>query len=98
MAVSLMGATAVQYFTNTALVAAVLCLAERQAFGRMWQGCYYWSLPYYLVGAMFAVAIASTSETAGWILAFLCLPLMVLVYISYRTHLRPLSHLAVRNG
>jgi hypothetical protein len=87
---SLVVATAVLYFANTFLVAAVLCLVEEKPLSRMWEGCYYWSFPYYVVGAGFASVMASTSTTTSWIFSFLPLPLLALVYLSYNQHLNPL--------
>src|SRR5579864_5049519 len=44
-------ATLVLYTCNTLMVAAVLCLVERKPLGSIWQTCYFWSCPYYLVGS-----------------------------------------------
>ena len=83
---TLVVATLVLYGSNTAIVAVVLALAERKPLGAMWQYCYFWSCPYYLVGAAAAGLMASASRTAGWLPALLILPLMGLVYVSYKTH------------
>ena len=43
-------ATIAMYGCNTALLATVLALVERKPLSSAWQLCYFWSLPYYLVG------------------------------------------------
>jgi len=79
-------ATLVLYGSNTAMVAVVLALVERKPLGAMWQYCYFWTCPYYLVGAAAAGLIMSACRTAGWPNSLLALPLMALVYVSYRVH------------
>jgi hypothetical protein len=79
-------ATLVLYGSNTAMVAVVLALVERKPLGAMWQYCYFWSCPYYLVGAAAAGLMMSACRTAGWLPSLLVLPLMALVYVSYRVH------------
>jgi hypothetical protein len=79
--------TLVLYGSNTVIVAAMLALLERRPLGRIWQLCYFWSLPYYLVGAAAAGVMTAVSRTADWPPSLLILPLMGLVYISYRIQL-----------
>jgi len=81
-------ATGVLYFTNTLMIAAVLCLVEGRPLYNLWQNCCFWSFPYYLVGAVFAGVMILTSRVAGWQTSFLVLPLMALVYVSYRLHVK----------
>ena len=80
-------ATLVLYGSNTALVSAVLSLKERGSLGGVWQHCYFWTCPYYVVGAMASGLMIATSRTAGWPPSLLVLPVMVLVYVSYRAHI-----------
>lgn len=82
----LVAATLVLYGSNTLLVAIVLCLAERKPLGSVWQSCYFWSCPYYLVGAAAAGLMIAASRSAGWQPSVLVLPVMALVYVSYRAH------------
>jgi hypothetical protein len=84
----LVGATMALYGCNTLLVASVLALIEGKPLGSAWQLCYFWSLPYYLVGAAVAGLMAATSRTVDWQASLLILPLMGLVYISYRMQLQ----------
>lgn len=84
----LVAATLVLYASNSLLLAAVLALVDGKPLGAVWQLCYFWSLPYYLVGAAAAGVMTATWRTADWPASLLVMPLMGLVYISYRVHLR----------
>ena len=79
-------ATTLLYAGNTILVSTAWGLAEGVPLRTVWPRCCFWSFPYYLVGAAFAAFIVVTSQEAGWQLSFLALPLMALVYVSYRLH------------
>jgi hypothetical protein len=80
-------ATVVQYTCNTVMVAGVLCLVEEKPLSKLWQNCHFWTCPYYLVGAAAAGLMTAANQTAGWITSLAVLPLMLLVYVSYRIHL-----------
>lgn len=83
--IALLG-TVLLYGSNTALISTVLGLIERKPLRAMWQSCYFWSFPYYLVGAAAVSVMLASSQAAGWEPALLVLPITVLVYISYRMH------------
>jgi len=76
--------TIVLYCSNTLLTATVIALAAGRPLSSIWQLSYFWSLPYYLVGAAVAGVMTAISRTAGWPLSLLLLPLMGLVYVSFR--------------
>jgi len=80
--------TLVLYASHTVMVATVLALVDRKPLSGVWQLCYFWSLPYYLVGAAVAGTMTATGRTANWPLSLLVLPLMGLVYVSYSVHVR----------
>ncbi len=88
----LIPATLLLYSSNTILVATVLCLVEGKPLPRIWQNCYFWSFPYYLVGAAAAGLMIETSRSVGWGVSLLVLPLAALVYISYRAHISRAIH------
>jgi hypothetical protein len=87
----LLVSTVVLYGSNTLIVAVMLALAECKSLGAVWQLCYFWSFPYYLVGAAAAGIMTATSRSADWPPSTLVLPLMVLVFISYRAQLGQFS-------
>jgi hypothetical protein len=82
----LIAATLILYFSNTIMVSVVLSLVEPGSIGEIWRHCYFWCCPYYLVGAAAAGLMTVTSRAAGWPPSLLLLPLMALVYLSYRAH------------
>ncbi len=79
--------TLVLYGSNTLIVAAMLALLNRKPLSTVWQICYFWSLPYYLVGAAAAGIMTAMSRTADWPPSLLVLPLMGLLFVSYRLQL-----------
>ncbi len=81
-------ATAITYFlVNTVPVAVVVSLTEHRAFSHTWAECYFWSFPHYLVGAAFAGLIAWSNRRLGWQVSALIVPVVYLVYRSYRLYL-----------
>jgi len=78
--------TVLLYGSNTALISLVLGLIERESLDRMWKSCYFWSFPYYVVGAGTAALMVASCQAAGWQPAMLVLPTTVLLYVSYRMH------------
>jgi diguanylate cyclase (GGDEF)-like protein/putative nucleotidyltransferase with HDIG domain len=53
----------------------------------VWSECYFWSFPYYLVGAAAVGLVGIVNRTAGWETSLLVLPLIYWVYRSYRLYL-----------
>ena len=80
--------TVTLYLTNTVLISIVLCLAASAPLRDIWQRCYFWSFPYYLVGSLAAALMISTAGALGWKASLAVMPIMALVYVSYRAHLK----------
>ncbi len=76
------------YLCNTVMVAVVVAQVEGKPLSGVWHVCYFWSLPYYLVGAAASGIMTGVSRTVAWQPSLLVLPLIALVYISYRTQLQ----------
>jgi hypothetical protein len=79
-------ATVVLYSSNTILIAGIMCLAERKPLSALWQQCYFWSFPYYLVGASASALMITAAESVIWGLSVAVFPILTLVYVSYRIH------------
>jgi diguanylate cyclase (GGDEF)-like protein/putative nucleotidyltransferase with HDIG domain len=79
--------TIVFYTMNTLPVAAAISLTEGRLLRKVWHECYFWSLPYYLVGAAIAGAIGAVDRYVGWQTALLVVPVVYLVYRSYGLYL-----------
>jgi hypothetical protein len=68
------------------MVSAVICLTAGKPLIGIWQGCYFWSFPYYLVGGSVAGLMVANARATGWVSSLLIMPLMSMVYISYKYH------------
>src|SRR5271154_4749835 len=83
----LMIAALVFFFANTLPISVVIALTEGKSSRKVWAECYFWSFPYYLVGAAAVGLIGVVNRTAGWETSLLVLPLIYWVYRSYRLYL-----------
>ena len=75
------------YLLNTVPIAEAISLSERKPFGETWHNCYFWSFPFYLVGASVAWIISLLSARCIGKLPLLLLPVIYLIYRSYRVYL-----------
>src|ERR1017187_8032324 len=85
-------ATCVYFVANTLPVAAVISLTERKSLRKIWSDCYFWSFPYYLVGAGVAGMMSWLHGFADWQTSLLTLPVVYLFYRSYRLYLGKLEN------
>jgi diguanylate cyclase (GGDEF)-like protein/putative nucleotidyltransferase with HDIG domain len=83
----LMVAALVFFFANTLPISVVIALTEGKSSRRVWSECYFWSFPYYLVGAAAVGLVGIVNRSAGWETSLLVLPLIYWVYRSYRLYL-----------
>jgi len=75
------------FLTHTGFVAVVVSLTSQTPLKAVWRNCYFWTFPYYLVGAAIAGMFAIANRTVGWQVSLLVLPMMYLVYGCYRVHM-----------
>ena len=88
----LLGVAATVYFiANAGSIAAVISLTERRPLTRILVDCYFWSFPYYLVGAGIAGAIGWLNQSFNWETSLLMVPAVYLIYRSYRLYLGKLE-------
>ncbi len=83
----LMVAALVFFFANTMPISVVIALTEGKSTRKVWSECYFWSFPYYLVGAAAVGLVGIINRQAGWQTSLLVLPLIYWVYRSYRMYL-----------
>src|SRR6201993_5389307 len=84
--------TAATYFAaNTLPVATIISLTEHKSLRRIWADCYFWSFPYYLVGAGVAGLVSWLNHLLEWQTSLLVLPAVYLIYRSYRLYLAKLE-------
>src|SRR6201993_3743770 len=84
-------AACVYFVANTLPVAAVISLTERRSLRKIWADCYFWSFPYYLVGAGVAGLMSWLHDFTDWQTSLLILPVIYLIYRSYRLYLGKLE-------
>jgi PAS domain S-box-containing protein len=68
-------------------VALVIALTSDRSLLAIWKDCYFWSFPYYLIGAAFAGLISISSRYIHWQTSLLLLPVIYFFYRSYRAYL-----------
>lgn len=88
----LVAAASTYFVANTVPVALVVSLTEHKSVRKIWSECYFWSFPYYLVGAGLAGLVSYLNRTLGWQTAFLVVPAIYLIYRSYRLYLGKLEN------
>jgi len=80
--------TATVFFAmNTFPVSAAIALTEHKSLRQVWKECYFWSFPYYLLGAGIAGAASAINRHYGWQTALLSVPVVYLIYRSYYLYL-----------
>jgi diguanylate cyclase (GGDEF)-like protein/putative nucleotidyltransferase with HDIG domain len=83
---------AITYFAfNTLAMATIIRLTEGKPILKVWSECYFWSFPYYLVGAAIAGLVSFLNRQIGWQSSLLVLPPVYLMYRSYRLYLGKLE-------
>src|ERR1700683_5621635 len=88
----LLGVAACTYFiANTGSIATVISLTEGKRLKKILVECYFWSFPYYLVGAGVAGAIGWFNQTFYWETSLLLVPAIYVIYRSYRLYLGKLE-------
>jgi diguanylate cyclase (GGDEF)-like protein/putative nucleotidyltransferase with HDIG domain len=85
-------AASVYFVANTLPVAAIISLTERRSLRKIWADCYFWSFPYYLVGAGVVGMMSWIHGFSDWQTSLLTLPVVYLIYRSYRLYLGKLEN------
>jgi len=85
--IRLLLATVAYFITNTVPIASVISLTEKQKLFKVWQECYIWALPYYLLGATLVCLIHWVNQNLGWEFTLLTMPVAWAVYRSYRLYI-----------
>ena len=72
--------------------AALLAFTHGGNVRRVWEACYFWTLPYYVVAGTLIGLYGSTRPTLGWQSLVLILPMVFLFYQTYRTYMKRLDN------
>lgn len=89
--IALLISTLVYFVFNTIPVATVVAISERKAPLTKWVETYFWTFPYYLIGAAVAGVMLLLNRLAGWELSILVLPAIFAIYYSYRLYIGKLE-------
>jgi len=84
LAAALALASSLYFLSDTLLVSGVLSLLQRKPLLSVWQQCYVWSFPYYMVGAVIAGAAVAADRNIGPGASIPLLAVMYLVFVFYR--------------
>jgi diguanylate cyclase (GGDEF)-like protein/putative nucleotidyltransferase with HDIG domain len=87
MALLLVVSACAYFLSNTVPVAVVIALTEKLSLRKIWGETYFWSFPYYLVGAALVGLIGFSNRYVGWESSLLILPVMYWIYRSYHLYL-----------
>ncbi len=86
-------ATGLAYYgLNTVPIAEAISLSEGKRFSETWHNCYFWSFPFYLVGASIAWIISIFTHQMHWQGSVVLLPVIYLIYRSYQLYLARLEN------
>ncbi len=81
----------VYFLMNTGSIAIILALTQQKPLIRIWLDCYFWSFPYYLIGASMVALYSYVNRLVGWQALALVLPVIYVIYTSYRAYLAKLE-------
>src|SRR5436190_3033033 len=79
------------FFLNTTGIAGVVALTERKSIMGTWRNCYFWSFPFYLMGASIAWIFSVLTERGHGQSILMLLPVVYVIYRSYRMYLTRLE-------
>ena len=85
-------AAIVYFLANTVPIATIISLTEGKSLRKVWSECYFWSFPYYMVGATIAALVTWMNARTGWQTSLLVLPPVYLIYRSYHLYLEKLEN------
>jgi diguanylate cyclase (GGDEF)-like protein/putative nucleotidyltransferase with HDIG domain len=77
----------VLYFMFTVPVAVAIAWTERKRVMTIWRECSLWSLPYYLAGSAVAGLYSVLTQSIGWRLSLMLIPVIYLISRSYQLYM-----------
>jgi len=83
----LLFATLGYFVANTFPIAGAISITERRSLFRVWKECYFWALPYNLLGATLVCVLHWVNLNLGWEFSLLAMPVAWVVYRSYRLYI-----------
>ena len=68
-------ATVGYFVANTFPVACAISMTERKSLPAVWKECYFWALPYYLLGAAMVRIVDWVNHNLGWEFSLMVMPI-----------------------
>jgi len=84
-------AASTYFIVNAGSIAAVISFSEGKPLRQILVDCYFWSFPYYLLGAGIAGVIGWFNREFNWETSLLFVPAIYVIYRSYRLYLGKLE-------
>jgi diguanylate cyclase (GGDEF)-like protein/putative nucleotidyltransferase with HDIG domain len=84
-------ASCTYFLLNTMSIAGIVALTEGKNVASIWKDCYFWSFPYYLIGASITALMRYLSNFFDWRLTLLIFPVVYVMFRSYRLYLGQLE-------
>jgi diguanylate cyclase (GGDEF)-like protein/putative nucleotidyltransferase with HDIG domain len=84
-------ASCAYFLLNTMSIAGVVAFTEGKNVGSIWKDCYFWSFPYYLIGASVTALMKYLSNFFDWKLSLFLFPVVYVIFRSYRLYLGQLE-------
>lgn len=84
-------ASCTYFLLNTMSIAGIVSLTEGKNVISIWRDCYFWSFPYYLIGASITALIRYLFHYFDWRLTLFILPVVYVIFRSYRLYLGQLE-------
>ena len=89
--VQLAFASCTYFLLNTMSIAGIVSLTEGKNVIAIWRECYFWSFPYYLIGASITALMSYLSNFIDWKFTLFILPVVYVIFRSYRLYLGQLE-------
>ncbi len=77
----------VYFIVNTISVSIIIALTEGRSIRTIWKEFYNWSFSFYLVGVSLAEIVHLSIERLGWTLTLALLPLLYMIFRSYKLYM-----------
>src|ERR1700723_1813131 len=84
-------AASTYFIVNAGSIAVVISVSDGKPLRQILVDCYFWSFPYYLVGAGIAGVIGWFNRQFNWETSLLFVPAIYIIYRSYRLYLGKLE-------
>ncbi len=84
-------ASCTYFFLNTMSIAGIVAVTEHKNIGSIWKDCYFWSFPYYFIGASVTGLVRYFSNFFDWKVTLFIMPLVYIIFRSYRLYLGQLA-------